>query len=820
MSLPKGTRLGPYEIVTPIGAGGMGEVYRATDTRLGRDIAIKILPESFRADRSRLARFEQEARATAALRHPNVLTIHDVGTEPVPHLVTELLEGETLADLLARGALSPQRAISLSLQILRGVNAAHAVGIIHRDLKPANIFITRDGTVKVLDFGLAKIDSHHSLGDEPTLALSAPGIVAGTVGYMSPEQIRGERVDARSDVFSFAIVLYEMLTGRSPFARRSAAETLSALLRDDPPPLEPPFQPVLAETLRRCLAKTPDSRFHSAHDLAFHLESIDTGSSSEAIALRTEAGYRPPSVKRVTFHTGSISRARFAPDGSIIYAASWGERAGELFTSFRDVPDSRPLGVTGSIHAVSRNGELAVSLGIRNEVGFVTVGTLARVPVAGGTPRPVASDVYEADWSPDGKQLAIVRRAERGFRIEFPIGRTLYESSGWFSHLRFSPAGDRLAFIEHPFFGDNLGHVRVVDLAGQVTQLSDQLFVAWGLAWHPITNEIWYSGAPITGGHGQTVIVYAVDLAGTKREVFSSLGFPVVHDIAADGTALLSHETAERRITLRADGADRDLSWFDWSFPTGISRDGKMILFEEHGVASGGIYTIYLRDAAGNPAIRLDEARGRDISEDGTQVLALGNESPEKVFLIPTGVGEIRDVPIEGIDRFLTARYLPGEQEILIVGSRGEEGARLWRVNASGGPAQPLSDEGIASWFYVAISPDGESVAAIGTRPRPMVFSVHGNGSPSEVPGTLDGDVPVHWPDADHMLICRREEKRALIFRVDLRTGEQELAHALAPLDPSGVQGVSPMHFSEDGESCVFGYRRFLSTLFVAAGIR
>lgn len=822
MSLSKGTRLGPYEIVAPIGAGGMGEVYRGTDTRLRRDIAIKILPATFVTDRTRLARLEQEARATAALRHPNVLTIHDFGTEPVPHLVTELLEGETLAEVLARGALSSRRAITWSVQILRGISAAHAAGIIHRDLKPANIFITSDGTVKVLDFGLAKVmDDGDSPDDTPTLALSEPGTVAGTIGYMSPEQIRGEEVDARSDIFSFAIVLYEMLTGRSPFARRSGVETMSALLRDDPPPLEsPPFQPLLAETVRRCLAKTPDHRFHSAHDLALHLESIDTGSSGVTIASHTEVGYKPPAVKQVTFHTGSISRARFAPDGTIIYAASWGAREGELYTSYRGIPDSRPLGITGSIHAISRNGELAVSLARRNEGGFVSVGTLARVPVAGGTPRPIASDVYEADWSPDGKQLAVARRAEHGFRIEYPIGRILYQSNGWFSHLRVSPAGDRLAFLEHPSFGDNLGHVRVIDLAGHAIQLSEQLYVAWGLAWHPGTGEIWYSGAPISGGHGHPVIVYAVDASGSKREVFSSLGFPVVHDIAPDGTALLTNETAERRITLHANGVDRDLSWFDWSFPTRLSPDGKLILFEEHGVASGGIYTIYLRDTAGNPAIRLDEARGRDISDDGTRVLALRNESPEKVVVIPTGVGEVQDIPIDGLDRFMSARYLPGEREILIVGSRGEEGARLWRVNATGGVAQPLSKESIAAWAYLAISPDGESVAAIGTGPRPSIFPVHGDGSPTELRGARDGDVPVHWPDADHILLGREEEKRALIFRVNLRTGERELAHTLAPLDPAGVQGVSPVHFSEDGQTCVFGYRRLLSTLFVATGIR
>jgi len=800
----------------------MGEVYRATDTRLRRDIAIKILPQSFLADRSLLARFEQEARATAALRHVNVLTIHDFGTEPMPHLVTELLHGETLADVLVRGAVTARRAVEWSLQILRGISAAHAVGILHRDLKPANIFITSDGTVKVLDFGLAKVMGVGDAGaDAPTLAHSEPGTVVGTLGYMSPEQIRGEPLDARSDIFSFAVVLYEMLTGRSPFSRRSGAEIMSAILRDDPQPLEcPPYPHVLAETVFRCLAKTSDNRFYSAHDLALHLEMLDLGSSGSTIAFNDRPEFKPPTLRQVTFHTGNIAHARFVPDGSIIYGASWGEREAELFTSYRGVADSRSLGIVGSVHAVSRNGELAVSLARRVESGFLSAGTLARVPLAGGTPRPIANDIYEADWAPDGKQLAVARRSDRGFRIEYPIGRTLYESNSWFSHLRFSPAGDRLAFLEHPFIGDNVGHVSVVDLSGHAEKLTNELYVAWGLAWHPLTGEIWYSGTPMSGGHGHTVMIYAVDLAGKAREVFSSLGFANLHDIASDGTVLLSHETAERRITGHSNGMDRDLSWFDWSYPTRVSGDGKTLLFEEHGIASSGSYMVYLRDMSGGPAVRLEEGLGRDLSADGTRVLALTKDSiGKRLFVIPTGVGEIEDIRVDGVDHFISARYLPGEKEILLVGSRGAEGARLWRVSAEGGEAQPLSEEGIATWMFLAISPDGESVAAIGPGELPAIYPTHGDGARREIKGALSGDAPVHWLDADHILLCRREEKRALIHRVDLKSGVRTLIHTLVPLDPAGVQGISPIHFSDDGESYVFGYRRLLSSLFVGTGI-
>jgi serine/threonine protein kinase/tetratricopeptide (TPR) repeat protein len=281
MALPAGTRLGPYEILSPLGAGGMGEVYRARDTRLGREVAIKVLPASFSEDPDRLRRFEQEARAASSLNHPNILTVHDIGArDGAPYVVFELLDGDTLRGRLAGGALPPRKANDCALQIARGLAAAHEKGIVHRDLKPENIFVTRDGTVKILDFGLAKFAEPASgavpESDLPT-AGTQPGVVLGTLGYMSPEQVRGKPADARSDIFAFGAILYEMLSGERAFRGESAADTMSAILTKEPPEpskSNPDVSPGLDRVVRHCLEKDPEQRSHSAHDLAFDLTEL------------------------------------------------------------------------------------------------------------------------------------------------------------------------------------------------------------------------------------------------------------------------------------------------------------------------------------------------------------------------------------------------------------------------------------------------------------------------------------------------------------------------------------------------------------------
>ncbi len=282
VSLKAGSRLGPFEIVAPLGAGGMGEVYRARDERLKRDVAIKVLPASFSTDHDRLRRFEQEAQAAGTLNHPNITAVYDIGEhDGAPYVVQELLEGQTLRAELAGGRFSPRHAIEYAQQIAHGLAAAHEKGIVHRDLKPENVFVTKDGRVKILDFGLAKLTQPEKAGPQTSLptetAGTEPGVVLGTLGYMSPEQVRGKPADARSDIFAFGAILYEMLSGKRAFHGDSAADTMSTILREDPPDLSSTnrlIAPALDRIVRHCLEKNPEARFHSAHDLAFDLEAL------------------------------------------------------------------------------------------------------------------------------------------------------------------------------------------------------------------------------------------------------------------------------------------------------------------------------------------------------------------------------------------------------------------------------------------------------------------------------------------------------------------------------------------------------------------
>jgi len=799
----------------------MGEVYRATDATLRRDVALKVLPDALAEDRSRYLRFEQEARATAALHHPNVVVIHDFGTAgSTPYLVTELLDGETLADVLSRGPVPMRRALAWSVQILRGIAAAHARGIVHRDLKPGNLFILHDGSVKILDFGLAKVTLDAISGtDAPTARISDSGAVLGTVGYMAPEQIRGTIADARSDIFSFAVVLYEMLIGRSPFARATAAETLSAILRDDPPRLDtPPYPAVLASTLQQCLEKSPEERFHSAHDLALHLEMIELNPSGPVPMIGAS---RPPEIEQVTFRRGRIYNARFAPDGSMVYGAAWSGRPLELYVTHHGIPEARSLGIGASIHAITRNGELAVSIGRTTEVGFQHFGTLARVGLTGGAPRPIANAVYEADWSPDGKQLAICRRSERGFQIEYPIGRPIYESSSWISDMRIAPSGREIAFLEHPYGGDNFGYVTVVDMNGKAEQLTGALYIAWGLAWHPISGEIWYTAAPTGLERSSSILLYAVSRGSEPREVFASLGAITLHDIAPDGTVMLTQESMRRNIVGRREGDDEDqeLSWFDWSFPTGLSADGSTLLFEEQGVASRGKYAFFLRPTDGGPAVRLDEGRGHDLSRDGEYVLTMTTTKPERLLLVPTGAGETREVPVTGIDHFMTARFLPGEREVALLGSRKGEGIRLWTVPVTGGEARACSEPVISDSFFWAVSPDGTRVAVVSGQ-RTLLYSLSGDAEPEPLRGAEPGEVPVRWGKDDTLLLFRRGERQGDVTAVNLVSGERRFVQSVRPPDGTGVDGIYPVRYAESNDSYVFGYRLMLSSLFLVRGLR
>jgi len=617
MTLAVGSKLGPYEILAPIGAGGMGEVYRARDARLARDVAVKVLPEELFEDEERRIRFEREAKALAALNHPNIAAVYsfeeipDSSSSSSRHLlVMELVEGETLRERITAGALPARKAVDLGVQIARGLAAAHESGIVHRDLKPENVVLTKDGRAKILDFGLAK---QRTVADDddtksPTLAKATdPGTLLGTVGYMAPEQVRGQPADARSDIFAFGCVLYEMLVGRRAFKGDSAIETMNAILKEEPqePDLSGAKIPSeLDRLVRHCLEKNPAERFQSARDLAFDLEAL-AGSSATgrpalpapsrgarrwvpaaAIAvgfLAVAASYAVghwrgkrstaavPSFAQLTFRQEPIFNARLAPDGkTVVYSAAPSGNTPEIFSLRSDYPGASPRSLrAGQLLSISSKGELAVLTRSRYINHSLFEGTLARMPLEGGAPREILDGVREADWSPDGAELAVIRDVGGKDRLEFPAGKVLAETGGYFSDPRFSPRGDRIAFFEHPFKYDDRGEVAMVDLAGKKIVLSEGYWGEEGLAWSPAGDEVMFSA----GNAYNNFRVYAVSLAGKRRVALESAGGLSIHDIRADGRWLTTRDDFFREMQVLAPGQarERDLSWLDLSDPAALT---------------------------------------------------------------------------------------------------------------------------------------------------------------------------------------------------------------------------------------------------------
>ncbi|MFL6231152.1 MAG: protein kinase domain-containing protein [Pyrinomonadaceae bacterium] len=865
MPLTPGTRLGRYEIRSKLGEGGMGEVYLARDPKLNRDVAIKVLPAHFSTDADRLRRFEQEAQAAGALNHPNILAIYDVEThEGSPYVVSELLEGETLRERMSGAPLPLRKSLDYAAQVARGLSAAHARGIVHRDLKPENLFVTRDGRVKILDFGIAKLVEPNDGGariDAPTRRMdTAPGTVVGTVGYMSPEQVRGARVDQRTDFFSFGCVFYEMLAGRRAFVRATAADTLSAILREDPPDLseaEKPVPPAVARVVRRCLEKSAQERFQSASDLAFDLENLSGASgATEArnaqtvaaegaparrkpswlvfagvglavvVAASLFAGFLagkrvgrtpPPAFRQLTFRRGSIWSARFAPDGhTILYGAALEGSPVQIYTTRPESPESSPLGLPdGSVLSVSSLGELAVLLGADAGGAYTfTVGTLARAPLAGGAPRPVLEDVAFADWSPDGKGLAAVHRVGGRWRLEYPIGKVLYETDGHISFPRFSPKGDLIAFMDHPQPSDDRGTVAVVDLDGRKRTLTSEMGSEQGIAWSPEGEEIWFAGIV----DANTRVLQAVTLAGRRRVVVASPGDLTLQDISRDGRVLLTRGGAVGGILGVAPGEtkERDLSWLDFSEVYDLSADGKTILFAEEGGAVGDRYGVYLRQTDGRPAVRLGDGIPFSLSPDGKWAASTLVTVPAPLVLLPLGAGEPRRFTGETIS-YLGAEWFPDSKRILVQGKESGHDTRSYAQDLAGGAPRPLTPEGTTLRL---ISPDGKLALTHDADHKVAIYSFD-NGATRPLPGVAEGETAIRWSaDGRSLYVASTQGISAKIYRVDVSDGRRELWKELKPSEPSGVTSVSKIVITPDARSYFYTYGRRLTDLFLVEGVK
>jgi serine/threonine protein kinase/Tol biopolymer transport system component len=867
VSLEKGARLGPYEILGALGAGGMGEVYRAHDARLGREVAIKVLPAEV-ADRPELLRrFEREARSASALNHPNVVTIFDAGREgEVSYLAMEIVDGTNLRDLLDGKPMALRRLLAVAMQIADGLAAAHEHGIVHRDLKPENIMVDRQGRVKILDFGLAK-DVSPSIADEasPTITLQEPtreGTILGTAGYMSPEQASGKPVDFHTDQFSFGAILYEMATGARAFRGATPVETLASVIRDEPPPIRgvaPEVPTPLVWVVDRCLAKAPIDRYGSTRDLARDLANLREGASQTSaidsgltrplksaaatpkalivvlggVVLLTAAVLfersriaRPmtPVFDQVTFRRGRVLTARFAPGGdSIVYGGAWEGKPFEIFSTRGSGTDSRSLGLeSADLLSISRAGEMAILVNPRVLGGFVYFGTLARTDLSGGAPREVLEHVFQADWTPDGKELAVSRQTEKGFVLELPPGKPLFSTPGWISHLRVSPSGELVAFLHHPVGGDDRGDVVVVDRAGKSRILSAGWTSAQGLAWRPDGREVWFTATRTGTGRA----IQAVTLSGRVRGVAAMAASLVLQDIALSGRVLLTRTELPVSLVVRPEGSPREvnLTWLDASIVHDIAPDGKTVVFSEAGQGGGDNCSVFLRRVDQPQAIRLGEGWAEGLSPDGKSVLAIDPAKKASVVIYPVGPGSVRDVEHSGITDEQWAQWLPDGKRILFAARAAGRGMRIYVQSVAGGESRPITPEGVVVRQIespgVTVSPDGRRVAVGNPANQLTVYPVE-SGPPEIVPGVKPGEAPVGWSrDGTAIFVAPFDEIPARVVRISIADGRRTPFQELSPSDPAGVASVDPIVVGPDGNAYAYSCLIYLSTLYVADGLR
>jgi hypothetical protein len=880
MHLTAGARLGPYEIVAPLGAGGMGEVYKARDTRLERTVAIKILPAGRADDPQRRERFRREARAISSLTHPHICTLHDIGEQDgVDFLVMEYLAGETLAHRLLRGALPLEDVLRIAVELAEALDAAHRASLTHRDLKPANVMLTPGGA-KVLDFGLAKWHGGASdaaiSGVQATAhpTLTQVGTVAGTIQYMAPEQVEGKPADARSDIFALGAMVYEMTTGRKAFEGTSSAGVMAAILSSVPAPmatLQPVTPPVLERVVRKCLAKDPARRWQTAADLRDELAWIESDltvraapalapidsaepkprrgiataiavaaclvATGVAFIVGQRAGFRAgprangtsPTFRLLTFRRGWIQTARFAPDGqTIVYSAAWDGKPLEIFATRRDSSESRTLGLpSGSIESISSLGDLAIILGCR-EKPICGDGVLARAPLAGGPPRELLEHVTFADWAPDGRNLAAIHMVDGRSRLEYPIGHVLYEAppASRLQHVAFSHSGNRIAFTE--VAGGGLRTLFVIGLDGHPKPILPPFgFLFADLKWSPNDDELWFARSTPEN----PTEVYATDVAGKQRLVERIPQAAMLTDIGRDGSLLLKVAAEPRwfRLVGRApgDSEDRDLSVLSNPVVADLSNDGRTVLFDDiaYGV-NRGVRGVFLRRMDGSPAVRLGDGEAVALSPDGKLALSF-TLRPKQLVLLPTGPGEARTLPASYED-WRSALWLPDGRRFIM---NAREAGHAWRGylhDVGGGTPRPITPEHIEP---LLVSPDGKLVLAAGPdRSRSSaLYAIDsiGGGAPRPVHGLDPEDAPVQWcADPGFLFVRAPGMYPARVFRFNLQTGIKTPWKDLAPSDPAGLFWVGRMYdardlyITRDGSAYAYMYNRVLADLFLVGGLK
>ena len=859
MAFGTGTQIGPYEVLSLIGSGGMGEVYRAHDHRLDRAVALKVLRSPHGASHTQLERFQREARSLARISHAHICTLHDVGEhDGVAYLVMELLEGETLGDRLEHGAIPLEEALTIAGQIAEALDALHKKGVVHRDLKPANIMLTNSGA-KLLDFGLAKLREREYDSDlQPTQSLSLTdfGSVLGTLPYMAPEQIEGHEVDARADIFSLGVVLYEMIAGRRPFAGETRGTLIAAIVGTTPLPLtslQSSIPRTLERLVERCLAKDVELRWQTARDVITELRWIAEGGSETGVDIRRPSRGRlrgalagalivaiaagafllganrfapAPSVgtfARVTFSHGAVSSARFTPDGkNFVYSASWDGAPYQMFLGRPGSPDARDLGLeSGRIASISASGDMAVVFGPQNIVQPFGSRTLGRVPMAGGARRDLFTGVVEAAWIPGTDSLAIVRDpgGNRPWTVEFPAGNVVHTARAVWS-LRVSPDGNRIAFFEGPglFTTEPQASVSVIERSGRLSTLTKN-WSGTGLVWSPSNKEVWFTAT--NGEHPPSL--HAVTLAGALRTVHQGPDWLVIHDISNDGRVLLSRNTVRVSISCQPPGetTERDLGWRWGATVRALSSDGRTLIFQEQlgNDLSSTEALVYRRDIDGSPAVRLGVGIPQALSPDGKWVLA---QHDGAFVLLPMGAGSVVTLSKGDLKRVGNGAWLADSRHVVFVGDSGGM-PRGYVQEIPDGLPRAITPEGVIIPAKGAVRGDGTILGRRG--PAWQLYSVEGR-DPQPVSALTAQDVPLQWsPDKRFLYVGINlgapPRPRNDVFRVDLTTGSRTLWKTLAPIDPVGVEfgGGAPV-ITADASAYCYSYVRRLGDLFVVDGLK
>jgi len=719
--------------------------------------------------------------------------------------------------------------------------------------------------VKILDFGLAKMarsgteanSSVHTL-TSPDISLTEAGQVLGTAGYMSPEQVRGIAVDHRSDIFVFGAILFEMLSGQRAFRRDTAAETMTAILKEDLPELTEmnrSISPALDRIVRHCLEKNPDQRFQSARDLAFDLEALSLASSSSVgkvvakptavqrlrhfqpvialllVALAAGLGYvvghRGKASSDVTYHQltfrkGTVLNARFAPDNrTVVYSAAWAGQAPELFSTRSDSIESRPLGLSQvDLLGISSQGEIAVSLKPAANQGFFgSHGTLGRTPLTGGTsPREMLENVEWSDWSPDGSNLLVVRGVGNENRIEYPVGKVVYKVAAprWISNPRISRDGKRIAFCEHAVRGDDRGSVTIIDPDGANKKSFGSFASLYGLAWSPKDDEVWFTADPTVTTIARRLM--AVNMSGTFRLLAAAPGDLTLHDVSADGTAIIAIDDRERKIFFSGSqgNADIELTWLDRAILVALSPDGKQVLFHEGGKGGGSLGTIFLRKTDGTTAIRLGEGYGIALSPDQKWVLAFTPSDTPRQWLIPTGAGESTELKMAGIENITLQGFAADSRRVVVLANEPGHPLRDFLLDPSSSKLLPLTPEGVRA----LVTPDGKFLFARPDNAAPEIFPLETGSPVRQIKGWQEKDRPIQiTADGTAIYVANYNGMSAVIYRIRVDNGERQLVKTLEMHDPAGGFGITRVVTTADGQYFAYNTLRQLSELYLLQGL-